>query len=105
MLSHLKIVKIISSVDYVSLPIMTANFNDGGVFFRFCLYKRCTTVTVHSGLLVHVFQNTGIEWTIQNCLRKSLTIVPWKVQPLLNPQSGIPGREGGLGGGTEGSGS
>ena len=35
-----KKVKIISSVDNVSLPIMTANFDDGGVFFRFCLYKR-----------------------------------------------------------------
>ena len=27
--------KNISSVDYVSLPIMTANFYDGGVFFYF----------------------------------------------------------------------
>ena len=33
-------VKIISSVDNVSLPIMTANFDDGGVFFCFCLFKR-----------------------------------------------------------------
>ena len=30
---------IISLVDYVSLTILTANFDDGGVFFRFCLYK------------------------------------------------------------------
>ena len=34
---------IISLVDYVSLPIMTANFDDGGVFFRFCLYKSWAT--------------------------------------------------------------
>ena len=32
--------KIISSVDYVSLLIRTANFDVGGVFFLFCLYKR-----------------------------------------------------------------
>ena len=33
-------VKIISSVDNVPLPIMTANFDDGGVFFFVFAYLR-----------------------------------------------------------------
>ena len=31
--------KIISLVDYASLPIMTANFDDGGVFFDYAYIR------------------------------------------------------------------
>ena len=40
LLREKKKVKIISSVDYVSLPIKTANFDDGGVFFSILPIKR-----------------------------------------------------------------